>query len=78
MNNFALTLREGVPPPDSALTTLDTVKQKGAFCTYLISSTLDTDHLSQVDIDLNLFHNFIHSANQLSLGATSPGHIADG
>ena len=69
MNNFALTLREGVPPPDSALTTLDTVEQKGAFCTYLIHSTLDAGHLSQVNIDLNLFRNFIHSADQLSRSA---------
>lgn len=69
MNNFALTLRDGVPSPCPALTTLDTVEQKGAFCTYLIDSTLEAGHLSRVDIDINLFRNFIHSANQLSRSA---------
>lgn len=69
MNNFALTVHDCVPASEPALTTLDTVEQKGAFCTYLINSTLDAGHLSRVDIDLNLFRNFIHSASQLSRSA---------
>ena len=69
MNNFALTPGDNKQPTESALTALDTVEQKGAFCTYLINSTLENGRLSQVDIDFNLFRNFILSANQLSRSA---------
>lgn len=69
MNNDALTVFTGTPEPNLALLTLKTVEQKGAFCNYLIDSTLDPTTLSRFNIDMNLFSKFIRSADQLSRSA---------
>lgn len=49
-----------------AFSSLLTVEQKGAFCNYLISSTLPADNLSVFRINDRLFEKFVHSAESLS------------
>lgn len=69
MSNPALTVHHDSAEPESALSTLQTVQQKAAFCNYLVASIFEPTELSRFDIDMNLFSNFIKSAEQLSPSA---------